>query len=85
METILPASTPVLCPKCFEACLCHNLITLHAAEETLRICEGAWEELPAHLREGFKLAADAKTRGLVRRREAVQEIRYHLNLQPNNV
>jgi hypothetical protein len=67
----------LVCPECRER-LAHRLITLHAEDDTVLVCAGAWESLPQWLRDSFE---NAKGRGLGKRREAVTEIREHLEGQ----
>ena len=53
----------------------HSLVTLHAAENTILVCSGAFDSLPSWLTEEFKAA---KKGGLDKRREVVAEIREYL-------
>ena len=73
MTAVTPRPT-ITCPECQEK-LVHRLITLHAGEDTMLVCEGSWEALPNYLREAY---GHAKGTGLSKRREIAQEIRDHL-------
>ena len=71
MSTIRPR---LVCSECQDA-LAHKLITLHAAEDTVIVCEGNWNALPQWCRDSF---TNARGKGLEKRREAVGEIREQL-------
>lgn len=70
-----PVERPrLLCGECRER-LVHRMTTLHAEDDTVLICAGAWDSLPQWMRDAFE---HARGRGLEKRREAVTEIREHL-------
>ena len=54
----------IVCPACRSG-LIHKIVVLHAGEDTLITCGGAWEALPSWLRDSFgavkKGAADWET------------------------
>ena len=64
----------IVCPDCRDR-LVHRLITLYAAEDTFILCGGAWESLPAWLKDAHKAC---EKKGLAKRREVVREIREQL-------
>ena len=66
---------PVVCPAC-KARLIHRLVVLHAGEDTLITCGGAWEALPAWLRESF--GEVRKGQPISKRQAVVREIRDQL-------
>lgn len=79
-ERFIPPKTErqrLVCAECRER-MVHRLITLHAEEDTLIVCSGAWEGLTQWLRDAFN---NTKGKGIEKRREAVNEIREHLEKQ----
>lgn len=66
-----------VCKDC-RAGLQHTLLTLHAGENTIIVCSGAWEGLPEWMRNGFTMLKEAGKKGLEKRREMVGDIREHL-------
>ena len=70
MKTKPGARPKLVCSECQEG-LVHRLITLHAASDTVLVCEGAWKSLPSWLQEAHKGCAKL---GLAKRREVVREI-----------
>lgn len=78
-DTATPSRPRYVCAACRGAgCLVHRLITLHAAEDTVMVCAGAWQGLPEWMRSSFKLLEEKKGKNLTKRREIVQEIVDHL-------
>lgn len=76
-DIIFVAASVITCPQCTHGLL-HELTTLHANEETITLCVGLWQSLPEFLRKNYRLAQEAKTKGLARRQEAVRDILIHL-------
>ena len=58
----------------------HRVVVLHAGEDTLITCSGAWESLPSWLQESFGQVR--KGQPVSKRREVVEEIRSHLESLP---
>ena len=65
----------IFCPAC-RAGLIHKIVVLHAGEDTLVTCKGAWDALPSWLQLAF--GEVRKGQPIEKRREVVQEIRDHL-------
>lgn len=89
---MLRMGAPVYTPRPQIVCLAcrvgkglvHGLITLHAGEETIIICEAAMEALPKWMRDGWtQIKEVGRRQGLDRRRNAAREIREHLNAEYN--
>lgn len=75
MNAVAAPRLKIVCPDC-KAALIHRLITLHAEEDTLIVCSGAWDSLPQWLRDAF---TNSKGKGIAKRREAVREIHEQLS------
>lgn len=65
----------IVCPECRSG-MVHKLVVLHAGEDTLITCLGAWESLPVWLRESF--GEVRKGQPVRKRREVVREMRDQL-------
>ena len=65
----------IVCPACRSG-LIHKIVVLHAGEDTLITCSGAWEALPSWLKDSF--GAVKKGQPIGKRREVVREIWDHL-------
>lgn len=73
MSTSTAPSRPrFVCPACRDR-LEHRLITLHAGEDTIVVCKGAWDGLPKWMQDGIALL-DKKGKSLSKRREVAREI-----------
>lgn len=74
MSAVAASRLKIVCPAC-TAALIHRLVTLHAEEDTLIVCSGAWDSVPQWARDAF---TNSKGKGIAKRREAVREIQEQL-------
>ncbi len=75
MKTTDESRAQIVCPAC-RAGLIHKIVVLHAGEDTLVTCKGAWEALPSWLQASF--GEVKKGQPVAKRREVVREIRDEL-------
>ena len=76
MNTTDEPREQIVCPAC-RAGLIHKIVVLHAGEDTLVTCKGAWDALPSWLQLAF--GEVKKGQPFAKRREVVREIREELN------